>query len=55
MAKLTEVEVRKCISAESATAKEDGDGLASTLTAKGMAAWVLRYRFGGKAQELTLQ
>jgi hypothetical protein len=54
MGKLTEVEIRNRISARSATSKEAGDELASTLTAKGAAPWVLRYRFGGKARELTL-
>lgn len=35
-------------------AASDGDGLTFTLSAAGTAAWVLRYRFGGKARELTL-
>jgi len=36
-------------------AKSDGNGLTFTLSAKGTAAWVLRYRFAGKARELTLR
>jgi integrase len=35
-------------------AKADGSGLTFTLSAKGTAAWVLRYRFGGRPRELTL-
>jgi integrase len=35
-------------------AKADGNGLTFTLSAAGTAAWVLRYRFGGKPRELTL-
>jgi len=31
----------------------DGGGLTFTLSAKGTAAWVLRYRFDGKPRELT--
>lgn len=54
MGKLTDVQIRNWMKAGSATAKADGDGLTFTLSAKGTAAWVLRYRFGGKARELTL-
>jgi integrase len=35
-------------------AKADGDGLTFTLSSKGTASWVLRYRRGGRAKELTL-
>lgn len=54
MGKLTDVQIRKWIKDGNPTAKADGDGLTFTLSAKGTAAWVLRYRFGGKARELTL-
>lgn len=54
MGKLTDVQIRNWMKAGSATAKADGDGLTFTLSAKGTAAWVLRYRFGGKARELTI-
>ncbi len=54
MGKLTDVQIRNWIKAGDPTAKADGDGLTFTLSAKGTAAWVLRYRFGGKARELTL-
>lgn len=32
----------------------DGDGLTFTRSAKGTAAWTLRYRHGGQRKELTL-
>jgi integrase len=32
----------------------DGDGLTFTLSARGTASWILRYRFGGKQREMTL-
>lgn len=54
MGKLTDVQIRNWIKAGDPVAKADGDGLTFTLSAKGTAAWVLRYRFGGKARELTI-
>ena len=54
MGKLTDLQIRKWIKAGEPVAKADGDGLTFTLSAKGTAAWVLRYRFGGKGRELTL-
>lgn len=56
MGKLTDVQIRNWISAGKPVAKADGDGLTFTLSAKGTAAWVLRYRVPGvKSQkELTL-
>ncbi|RZI43660.1 site-specific integrase [Herbaspirillum sp. HC18] len=32
----------------------DGDGLAFTLSRAGTASWILRYRYGGRARELTI-
>jgi len=52
--KLTDVELRNWTKAGAAIVKSDGDGLTFTLSAKGTAAWTLRYRFAGKAKELTL-
>lgn len=52
--KLEDKEIRKWIKAGEPVAMADGDGLTFTLSAAGTAAWVLRYRFGGKARELTL-
>jgi len=54
MGKLKDVEIRNWIKAGAPVAKSDGDGLTFTLSAKGTAAWVLRYRFGDKGRELTL-
>ncbi|WP_028995198.1 tyrosine-type recombinase/integrase [Azonexus hydrophilus] len=54
MGKLTDVELRNWIKAGKPVAKTDGDGLTFTLSAKGTAAWTLRYSFGGKQKELTL-
>jgi len=54
VAKLTDIELRNWIKAGQPVAKADGDGLTFTLSAAGTAAWTLRYRFAGKAKELTL-
>lgn len=56
MGKLTDVHIRNWIKAGQPVAKSDGDGLTFTLSAKGTAAWVLRYRVpGAKFQkEITL-
>ena len=54
MAKLTDIEIRNWIRTGTPQARSDGGGLTFTLSAKGTAAWVFRYRYGGKARELTL-
>ena len=54
MGKLTDVELRNCLKAGQPVNKTDGDGLTFTLSAKGTAAWTLRYRFAGQRKELTL-
>ena len=54
MGNLTDVKIKALIRADQPVAKSDGDGLTFTLSAKGTAAWVLRYRFGGKPRELSL-
>lgn len=54
MAKLSDIQIRKWIKAGLPLAKADGQGLTFTLSAKGTAAWVLRYRFGGKAREASI-
>ncbi len=54
MSKLSDIQIRKWIKAGQPLAKSDGDGLTFTLSAKGTAAWVLRYRFGGKGRELSI-
>ena len=54
MTKLTDVQIRNWVRSGSPLARSDGGGLTFTLSAKGTAAWVLRYRFGGRPRELTL-
>jgi hypothetical protein len=55
MGKLTDVQLRAWVKAGKPIAgKSDGDGLTFTLSAKGVASWVLRYRIAGKQRELTL-
>lgn len=55
MGKLSDVQIRQWIKAGKPVAgKSDGDGLTFTLSAKGTASWVLRYRWGGKQRELSL-
>jgi integrase len=55
MGKLTDVQLRAWVKAgEPIAGKSDGDGLTFTLSAKGVASWVLRYRIAGKQRELTL-
>ncbi len=52
--KLSDPQIRRWIKAGAPVAKADGNGLTFTLSAAGTAAWVLRYRHGGNARELTL-
>jgi integrase len=54
MAKLTDVQIRNWVRSGSAVARSDGGGLTFTLSAKGTASWVVRYRYGGRPRELTL-
>ena len=54
MGKLSDVQIRKWMKAAQPIAKADGDGLTFTLSKAGTAAWVMRYRFGGKAKELSI-
>ncbi|GAB1369678.1 site-specific integrase [Azonexus hydrophilus] len=54
MGKLSDVQLRNWIKAGKPVAVADGDGLTFTLSAKGTAAWTLRYRTTGKRKELTL-
>jgi hypothetical protein len=51
---LTDIKIRNWIKSGTPLARSDGGGLTFTLSAKGTAAWVLRYRYGGKPRELTL-
>ena len=54
MGKLSDVQIKAWVKAGQPVAKADGDGLTFTLSEKGTAAWVLRYRLGGARKELTL-
>jgi integrase len=54
MGKLTDVTIRNWVRTGHPIARADGGGLTFTLSAKRTAAWVLRYRFGGKPRELTI-
>lgn len=52
--KLTDVRLRAFLAAGEPVAVSDGAGLTFTVSAAGAAAWVLRYRIGGRRRELTL-
>jgi integrase len=56
MEKLSDVQIRHWIKASRPIAKAQGEvpGLTFTLSAKGTATWVLRYRYGNKPRELTI-
>lgn len=56
MDKITDVQIRHWINRGQPVAKAQGEipGLTFTLSAKGAAAWILRYRFGGKPREITI-
>ena len=55
MGKLKDIEVQAWVRAGKPIAgKSDGDGLTFTLSVKGTASWVFRYRLGGKQRELTI-
>ncbi|WP_167811270.1 integrase arm-type DNA-binding domain-containing protein [Ralstonia pseudosolanacearum] len=51
---LSDLDLRRWLREKRPLAKSDGAGLTFTLSAAGTASWVLRYRVGGKAEELTL-
>jgi integrase len=54
MTNLTDVQIRNWVRSGSPVARSDGGGLTFTLSPKRTAAWVLRYRYGGRPRELTL-
>jgi hypothetical protein len=52
MGKLTNTQLKPWVRAgRPITGRSDGDGVTFTLSAAGTAAWVLRYRFQGRARE----
>lgn len=55
MGKLSDIQIRNLMRAGLPVAGvSDGDGLTFTLSAKGTAAWVLRYRYAGRRKEVAL-
>jgi integrase len=51
---LTDIQLRQWIRAGAPVAKSDGGGLTFTFSAGGAATWVLRFRHGGRRQEVTI-
>lgn len=51
---LSDLQIRHWIKAGARVAKSDGNGLTFTLSASGVAVWILRYRHGARRRELTL-
>jgi len=51
---LSEGKLQYLIKTGTPVSRSDGDGLTFTVSAKGTAAWVLRYRHGGRAREYTI-
>ena len=55
MGKLSDLKIRNLVKAgEPISGISDGGGLYFTLSKKGTAAWIFRYRFGGKQKEFTI-
>lgn len=54
MAKLTDVKLKALIRDGKPAAVSDGDGLTFTLSRARTAAWILRYRHGGRQREMTI-
>ncbi len=52
--KLNDLLLRRLIAAKEPVAVSDGAGLTFTLSKSGTATWILRYRHGGRRQELTI-
>ena len=51
---LTDRKIKSLVKAGKPAAVSDGDGLTLTISATGYAAWVMRYRFGGKRHEVAI-
>lgn len=51
---LTDIQIKAWIAKGVPIARSDGDGLTFTLSHSGTAAWVLRYRVGGRRREVTI-
>jgi integrase len=51
---LSDLRLRRWIKAGTPLAKADGNGLTFTLSAAGVAGWILRYRHGARRRELSI-
>jgi len=51
---LSDVQLRQWVRAGEPIARADGGGLTFTLSSAGTAAWILRFRFRGRRQEVTI-
>lgn len=51
---LSDIQIKAWIAKGEPLARSDGDGLTFTLSRAGAAAWVLRYRVGGRRREVTI-
>ena len=51
---LIDRKIKSLVRAGKKTAVSDGDGLTLTISGTGYAAWVLRYRYGGRQREVTI-
>ena len=51
---LTDLQLRHWVKDGKPLAKADGDGLIFTLSAAGVASWILRNRHGGRRREPTI-
>jgi len=51
---LSDLQLRRWIKAGTPLARADSNGLTFTLSAAGVAGWILRYRHGGRRRELTI-
>jgi integrase len=51
---LSDLQLRHWIKAGTPLAKADGNGLTFTLSAAGVAGWILRYRHGARRRELSI-
>lgn len=52
--RITDIHLKRWVAKGEPVAKSDGDGLTFTFSKGGTAAWVLRYRTGGRRKELTI-
>ena len=51
---MSDLQLRRWIKASTPLPKADGNGLTFTLSAAGVARWILRYRHGARRRELSI-